>query len=174
MGPPIDQTLHNMIEHGHRADAIAYLVFPDPRLRYPFSAVMTAPNDDATRTSALRAAIVAMRRERAAGGSRWLGGSFDSHHFYFMFSRQWQGLPTHEAQGAVREIADWILAAPDRRMSDGFGRSPDQPRFSSSREQQLYGILAPLQHLDPEYTRTLLADHPQPAKAAAIRSVMNR
>jgi uncharacterized protein (TIGR03435 family) len=166
-GPPIDQTLLNMIEHGHRAEAIAYLVAPDPALPYPMSAAMSALHDEASRTAVLRAAVEARRREHASGAARRQGGIFGDHMFCHMFSGFWRSLPTNEARAAVRDIAERILAAPDHRMSGGLGSSPDQPRFSSSREQQLYGILAPLRHLEPEYTQALLAEHPQLAKAAA-------
>jgi uncharacterized protein (TIGR03435 family) len=164
-GPPIDQTIHNMTEHGHRGQALRYLLDPDPALPFPFHLAMNVARDAESRTAVLRATLAALRRIMAPGVEKPF--MFQLHSVLQTFSHQWTALPPEDALAAAREIAGWILAEPDKRTSSGFGGGDDSPRFSSSRESQLYQLLGPLQHLDPEFTRSLMADHPQLARAAA-------
>ena len=164
----VTMALFNMMSHGHRAEAVAFLCAPLEGVAYPFDAAMNAigpETSDEDRVRLLRGAITALRKQ--AESAPVVDPLQMAHGFAHLFTRHWRILPEREARDVVREIAQWILDAPDRRMTSGFGGGDDQPRFSSTRQHALYQFLSPLQHLDPDLTRALVADHSELAKAAA-------
>ena len=115
--------------------------------------------DEPTRLQILRSAIRALPREQERGDVHWhRRGSFVR-----LFTFHWRKLPTEEAKAVVHELVRGIMAEPDGPIR----ASSNDVQFSSTRENQLYGILGPLRRLDPELADSLIREHSQLAAAAA-------
>ena len=157
------KALFDMLSHGYVAEAVRYLSDPASAEDYPFDAArqaMARASDDAARLQLLRNAISVMRRQLASGPARSLHGPA---RFPSMFTRWWRLLPVDEATEVVRDLVRAILAEPDGPIS----ASVDDVRFSTRREHEVFQILGPLRHLDPQLADSLIREYPQLAVAAA-------
>ena len=162
-GGVVQQALFDMMSHGHVAEAIEYLSFPNLSGEYPFDAALQAigrSNDDATRLRILRSALAAMQRQMEIGS---IGPAFREISTR-IFSRWYGLLPPDEAAAVVRDLVRWILRQPDEFIRANI----QDARFSSTRAHRLFEILGPLQRLDPQLAQSLIEEHPQLAAAAAL------
>jgi uncharacterized protein (TIGR03435 family) len=160
-GGVLTKALFDMLSHGRVEEAIAYLAEPTLDKEYPFAAALQAMSraDDAARVRILRAALASMRRNMNALDTR----GFDRRMETRIFTRWWHLLPSDEAKAFVGDLVRSILAQPDH-----FIRATVQDvTFSSTHEQQLFELLGPIRHLDPELAEALIGTHLQLAAAAA-------
>jgi uncharacterized protein (TIGR03435 family) len=161
----LTRALFNMLAHGHVGDAVAYLSEPTPGEAYPFAAAhqaMGRSSDDEARLRVLRGATRAMRERRRSGAQR----HFRRHDYIRLFTHHWARLPTDEARAVVGELVEWILSEPESRTNASFSSGSQRVRFSSTHEQQLFEILGPLRHIDPDRAASVTRDYPQLAAAA--------
>jgi hypothetical protein len=159
------QTMFNMLQHGHVDAAIEVLAHPLPGRPYPFSAAMDAfgrAKTDETRRTVLRAAARAVLANDTTRPFQGMSGQFP-----MLFEHHWRLLPAEEAVAIVRDLVRMILAAPDQRTRSSFGSALGDVRFSSTHAHQLFQLLGPLRHLDQSLADTLIARHPELARAAA-------
>jgi uncharacterized protein (TIGR03435 family) len=162
----VTQMLARMVDHGYAAEAVEYLTDPASTIDYPFGMVLHAigrSSDDELKRRVLRRAIQAMR-ELPAG--RLEPPPFGWHDFTTLFTFYWRLLPEEEARVVLREIVDRILSEPNHRTNAGFGAGAHDVRFTSTHEQQLFEILEPMQHLDPEFAVSVISRYPQLSCAA--------
>jgi uncharacterized protein (TIGR03435 family) len=160
------RTLINMLEHGHVADAVAYLSDPDPGDVYPFDAVLVAmsrASDDDARLRVFRGAIRAMRERQSSSGPE---SFLDRHRFTRLFTHHWRRLPADEARSVVRDLVEWIQGEPDSLTNARVSAGSHTVQFSSTHEQRLFEILGPLRHLDPDLVSSIARDYPQLSAAA--------
>jgi uncharacterized protein (TIGR03435 family) len=159
------RALLNMLEHGHVADAVAYLSDPNPADVYPFGAALTAmsrASDEESRLRVFRGAIRAMREQQSSSP----GPLRDGDHFMRLFTYHWRSLPADEARSVVRDLVECIQGEPDSRTSARISSGSHTVQFSSTHEQRLFGILSPLRHLDPDLASSIAGDYPQLSAAA--------
>jgi uncharacterized protein (TIGR03435 family) len=145
----IEMMLFRMSDHGFRREAAAYLKESGIGTEFPFSAVTPTigqSDDDEERRAVLRKSIQAMRERNPDPTRR----SFRRRQFVETFTYFWPSLPSEEARAAIRDLIDGILAEPDGATRASFGAGSHQVRFSSTHDGDLFGILGPLRHLDPE------------------------
>lgn len=153
----LTRALCKMLDHGHRADAVAYLSEPISGEAYPLSAADQAMGrgaDDEARLRVFRGATRAMREQLRSGEYQ----PVRRHNFIRLFTHHWTRLPVDEARSVVRELVEWILSEPDSRTNASFSSGSAQVRFSSTDEQQLFEILGPLRHLDPDRAAAVAND----------------
>jgi hypothetical protein len=131
-----------MADHGHIADALAYLRDPLPGDRFPLHFVgnlARACPDEATRGLLLRAAIQAWREQP---DSEAAFGRLADRAFAGFFSHSWHLVPREEALQLAKEIADRASQEPNNTDSAGLPlldleaairSSTAPPAFPSSR-----------------------------------------
>jgi len=144
----VEMMLCRMSDHAFRAEAAAYLKESGNETDFPFSAVTQAigqSGDGEERRAVLRKSIQAMRDRKEPTRQ-----SFHRRQFVETFTHFWPSLPHEEARAAIRDVIDGILAEPDGSTRASFSAGSHQVRFSSSHDSDLFGILGPLRHLDPE------------------------
>ena len=161
----VHMAFHNMLDLGKREEVADLLIDHPPTLPFPFAVTLEAINPglaQTTRRRILQSAVRAFRRTAHAGrdGDPFGGRSA----FVRLFGAGWRLLPPDEARDVVHELAQHILHEPDAATHSSF----NDIRFSSSRQAHLFELLGPLRHLDPDLATSLIATHPQLAKAAAV------
>ena len=160
------RALFNIIDHGHVADAVAYLSEPVAGEAYPFHAAYQAMghcgDDDDARLRVFRSAIRAMRDEQSAGRR----SPYEPNRFVHLFTVHWRRLPADEARDVVRELVRSIRSERDAYGNSSFAAGPHRVQFSSMHEQRLFELLGPLRHLDPNLAASVVKDYPDLSAAA--------
>ncbi len=152
-----------MLDHGREKEAIDFLSTIEASENYPFDAAAQAfgtTRDDALRLAVLRSALRAMRSRMAAPQAT---PYFQLSGVTSFFARTWRRLPEDEARDFAGEFARWLVERPDERTRG----SMQGLIFSSARQMQLFQVLAPLRHLHPALTDSLMDEHRELAAAAA-------
>jgi hypothetical protein len=166
-----DWMLRNMLDHGHKAEVIAYLADPLPGMSYPSMAMLQTlahcRQDPEAQRTILRGGIRAMR-SAAEGETPHAVVGPERSEFVRAFVNYWKILPREEAAQFLHEYVDRVLREPDDRSDCKFSLPTGTVRFSSKRQRELFEILGPLRELEPVLTDSLIRDHDQLAKAAAL------
>jgi len=165
-GGAVVSLVNVMAEHGHIADAIAYLSDPLPGDRFPLHLVNHLERgcrDDETRRKLLELAIREWRNPapREAGPEQ----QFAAMSFGHLFGRYWNLLPREVATPVLRELVAWALDMKSERREYPLTENPQDPKLGSEQEFELFKLAPALQSLDPDLARSVLEDHPQIAAA---------
>ncbi|HVW08541.1 MAG TPA: hypothetical protein VHC90_08165 [Bryobacteraceae bacterium] len=159
--------VNNLAQHGHVADAVAYLRNPLPGDRFPLHFVNNLERecrDDETRRALLELAIDEWKKPAArepGPEQRFAVTSFAG-----LFSGLWNLLPREAAAPVARELAGAALRMQPERREYPLTENPDDPRLASDQELELFRLIPALQDLAPDLARSILEAHP--GLAAAI------
>jgi len=165
----VDWMLRNMLEHGHKAEVIAYLADPLPGESYPSMAMLETLGDCRQDPEAQRAILSGgMRAMATAAEGDSPAFAPDRSEFVRAFVLYWKVLPREEAAQFLHEYVNRVLSEPDDRSDYKISLPAGTVRFSSRRQRELFEILGPLRELDAVLTESLIRDHQQLAKAALL------
>lgn len=142
---------HTMLDHGHAAEAAAYLLQADDS-QFPFTLLSTLmPRlDHEAQLTLINRAIQAWRKHPDSA-------------FIFVLQSQWHVLPEAAALVMLREVVDNVLNQPDSHVEASFA---NDVRMTSSRDMQLFQMLHILRRLDPALAESLIERREQLAAAA--------
>jgi hypothetical protein len=156
------QIANLMVKHGH-IDYLRTYMLKDASLPHVpmsgFPLLMQAAQDDDERRLYLRRAaeVWLLREDRLNPGPHRMQFS----HLCGLFRRHWRILPREEAQTALAEVIDQLLAKPDQAVT---GRVCDV-NFSSTHALDIFNLFDLLLELDPERAERLAATHSELAVA---------
>jgi hypothetical protein len=163
-GGPVISLVNVMAEHGHIADAIAYLSDPLPGDRFPLHFVNNLERgcpDDESRRRLLELAIREWRNPAPREGP---DKQFAAQSFTALFGRCWDLLPREVATSVLRELVDWALLMKSEPCEYTLA-GPEDPKLASEQEFELFRLIPALQHLEPDLAHSLLEARPQLAAA---------
>lgn len=161
-GGSVVSLVNVMAEHGHIADAIAYLSDPLPGDRFPLHFVNNLESgcrDDETRRKLLELAIREWRNPapREAGPQEQFAGMSFAH----LFGRYWNLLPSEAATPVLRDLVARALDVKPEPREYTLTENPQDPKLASGREFELFKLVPAMRRLDPELARSVLESHPQ-------------
>jgi hypothetical protein len=160
-GRAVVSLVNVLAQHGHIADALAYLRDPLPGDRFPLYFVNNLEHechDDATRRELLELAIPAFRE---AGHEE----PFAARPFAVLFGRLWNLLPREVAAPILREVIEWALDMKSEPCEYTLTENPEDPKLDSEQEFQLFQLFPALRHLHPDRACSILEARPRLAQA---------
>ena len=165
-GGAVTGLVNAMAQHGHVADAIAYLNDPLPGDRFPLGFVNNLArecHDDETRLKLLRLAARGWKTRDPSGpgpGEHFAGPAFTA-----FFGRHWNLLPREEARPILRDVFQWAIEEKTEPRRFPLTNDPADPDLASENELLLFKLMPALQSLEPELARSVLESRPQLAAA---------